>query len=256
LCCKNNLKKQKKDIFLDTVTSEEHLSLPISTSHKNHFGYKWFPIVQTSLFMTNKTSFSWLAWCSPFLVALLCWGLWWLEWSWSVSQEGLLWTAHHWKSVYPIILLTVVLFLFPLRRAFAVPWGWLFVYGVVLYGVSWWAYWETYSVFKNLYVAELLVREQGLGAWSLWKLIGIALGLAICYFLPLWHYHQTTDGIHILTLLEIFILVIPCSLITLEIFPMGDAEISFINAVKLGYPVFWASMGLGYLSMAVADEIL
>lgn len=206
--------------------------------------------------MTNKTSFSLVAWWRPLLVALLCWCLWWLEWVWAVPQEGLQWTKHHWKCVYPIIFLTVVLFLFPLRGAFAVPWGWLLIYGVVLYGVSWWAYWETYSVFRNLYLAELLKGEQGLAAWSLWKLMGIALGLAICYFLPLWHYHQTTDGIHILTLLEVFILVIPCSLITLEVFPMGYNETSFINAVKLGYPVFWASLGLGYLSMAVANEVL
>ncbi|MGH1334909.1 MAG: hypothetical protein ACRBFS_02200 [Aureispira sp.] len=205
---------------------------------------------------TVTTRFSWLSWLAPFLVAMLCWMLWYLEWSQMVPQEGLAWTQHNWQCIYPIIFLTILVFLWPLHQAFEMPLGWGLFYMALLCVGSWLTYWGARSIFQALYLEGLLVGDTNLAAWSLWELLGMALGLALCYFLPLWHYHQTTDGMHVLTLLEAFILVVPCSLITLELFPMGSAELSFINAVKLGYPVFWTPIGLGYLSRAIAEEWL
>lgn len=194
------------------------------------------------------------SWFVPLVVAFLCWVLWWWEWRQVVPKEGLAWTQHDWNCIYPIIFLTVTIFLWPLYCTFAMSWRWALVYGVLLSGASWMTYYSAHSIFQTLYLEGLLTDNRNLAAWSLWKLLGIALSLAICYFLPLWHYHKTTDGMHILTLVEVFILVVPCSLITLELFPIGNAEISFMNAVKLGYPVFWTVIGLGYLSRAVAEE--
>lgn len=215
------------------------------------------PSVQIVIMITITPSrLSWLSWLAPLLVATLCWSLWWWEWTQAVPQEGLAWTQHDWQCIYPIIVLTVGVFLWPLHRAFAMPWTWVLLYGVVLCGISAVTYFGARSIFQTLYLTGLLGANTSGAAWSIWKLLGMALGLAICYFLPLWHYHQTTDGMHILTLLEVFILVVPCSLISLELFPMGSDSLSFMTAVKFGYPVFWVPMGLGYLSRAVAEEWL
>lgn len=203
---------------------------------------------------TLISSFSKISWLAPVGVALLCWSLWWWEWSYAVPQEEYAWTQHHWKCIYPIIGLTIGVFLWPLHQAFAMPWKWLLFYALLLCGVSWGTYRMAHAIFQTLYIEGLLGGNPDWAAWSLWKLLALALGLAICYFIPLWHYHQTTDGIHILTLVEVFILVVPCSLVSLELLPMGSTEINFMNAVKLGYPVFWTPIGLGYLSRAIALE--
>jgi hypothetical protein len=208
----------------------------------------------TSSSTTPTSLFSWLM---PLLVALLCWLLWWGELTYWVPQQPYAWTQHHWYSVYPIIVLIIGVFLWPLQRAFDMPWRWLLFYGLLLALVSGSAYWVIHSIFQNLYLDFFLGDPAtNLMAWSIWKLLALALVVALFYFLPLWHFHTTTDGMHILTLLEVFILVVPCSLISLECFPMGSTSISFINAVKLGYPVFWLPIGLGYLSRAVAWEWL
>ncbi len=207
--------------------------------------------------MTSSTpSFSWFSWLAPLPIAFFCWWLWWWELVQVVPSGAMAWARYDWQSIYPIIVLIVGVFLWPLHRAFGMPWPWVFLYGVLLSVVSATAYWRVRSIFQELYLEGLLSSDHSLVAWSIWKLLALAFVLALFYFLPLWHYHTTTDGMHILTLLEVFILVIPCSLITLECFPMGSTEISFMNAVRLGYPVFWTTIGLGYLSRGIAEEWL
>ena len=159
-----------------------------------------------------------------------------------------------WWSIYPIIALVVAVFLWPLGKAWAIPWPWMLLYVIVLAGSSWGAYHTTRSIFHTLYAEGLMVGHNQVITASIWKLFGVVLVVAAIYFIPLWQFHHSTDRLHLLTLVEAFILVIPCSLISLEWLSLGQVPHTFLDAVRWGYPFFWIPVFLGWVAVATARE--
>lgn len=190
----------------------------------------------------------------PALVGCCCIGLWWLEQDWRLGWSGTAWLQQSWWSIYPIIGLIVAVFLGPLWRMWSIPWYWLGFYVLVLSLVSWGGYVWTRSIFYTLYVEGLLGGDTRVVTISFWKLFGIVLLVACVYFIPLRQFHQSTDRLHLLTLVEAFILVIPCSLISLESFSFIGRGTTFLDAVRWGYPFFWVPFFLGCFSIATAKE--
>lgn len=190
----------------------------------------------------------------PVVVGGCCIGLWWLEQTFRLGWSGEAWLQQHWWSIYPIVGLVIAVFLWPLRQTWSIPWRWMIAYALLLSGVSWGAYVGTRSVFDTLYSTGLLRGDTTVVTASIWKLFGVVLVVAGAYFIPLWQFHHSTDRLHLLTLVEAFVLVIPCSLISLELLPFIGEGHTFVDAVRLGYPFFWVPFFLGYLSLATAKE--
>lgn len=195
-----------------------------------------------------------LLWITPIVAGLCSLLLWWYELHELVGWQGIKWTIEPLTSIYIITALIVITFLLPMMLELKMPKIWLLLHSVLLYTCSLLAYFAAKSIFNTLYTNGLVVGDQGIIAFSIWKLMAVVIILSIIYFIPMWHFHQTTDGMHILTIIVAIISVVPASLITVECLPLWGVKTAFIDAVKLGYPVFWIPIFLGFLSTAAAKE--
>lgn len=193
---------------------------------------------------------------SPFLVGGLCIFLWWQELHHVIGWQGSGWVRKPLFSVYIIIFLIVAVFLLPMVVELKMPIPWVIFYVVLLYLTSCWAFFQAKEILHRLYAHGLHTGNQHLVAVSIWELMGVVIAFAIVFFIPMRHFHRTTDGMHVITIIVAVISVIPASIISIEHLPLWDCKINFMDAVKIGYPIFWLTVFLGLLSEAAAKEII
>lgn len=191
---------------------------------------------------------------NPFLIGGICVFLWWHDLHQVIGWQGNGWLRKPLFSVYPIIFLIVVSFLLPMAVELKMPKEWVLFYIVLLFGTSCWAFFEAKDILHRLYAHGLHVGDQYLAAVSIWELMGVVVVFSIIFFIPMRHFHRTTDGMHIITIMVAVISVIPASIISIENLPLWDCKMNFMDAVKIGYPIFWITVFLGLLSEAAAKE--
>lgn len=190
----------------------------------------------------------------PIAIGACCLLLWWYELHALIGWQGMGWVRESLTSVYIITGLVVFVFLLPILVELNMSIIWLVIYGLLLYGASLGAFFTAKAVFYTLHAEALVTNDHQMIAFSIWKLMGIAIALSAVYFIPMRHFHKKTDGMHVLTILVAIISVVPASLISVENLPLWGAKMAFVDAVKLGYPVFWIPIFLGLLSTAAAKE--
>lgn len=190
----------------------------------------------------------------PLFVGLLSWGLWWYELHYLMKWQSYAWLGHPLYSVFIITFLVVVSFLLPIFLEFKVRWYWQLLYLVLLYIVGLTAYFTSKQLFLNLHLEGVLQNNSLIIAYSIWKLLGLVILVALIFFLPIHQFHSSTDGLHVLTIVIAIVSVIPASLISVEYLRFGSEHAAFVDAVKLGYPVFWLPLFLGLFSTAAVKE--
>jgi hypothetical protein len=57
-------------------------------------------------------------------------------------------------------------------------------------------------------------------------------------------------------LVAVFITVVPASLATVEWIPGFGNGITFVDAVKMGYPMFWINVLLGWTAFAMVKKAI
>lgn len=191
---------------------------------------------------------------APVGVGICCLLLWWYELHQLIGWQGMKWLKAPLTAVYVITALVVLVFLLPMLVELKMTVPWLILYSLLLYGASLVAFFTAKKIFYTLYTKGLIINDHHTIALSIWKLMGVVIGLSAIYFIPMRHFHKTTDGMHILTIIVAIISVVPASLISVESLPLWSSKMAFIDAVKLGYPIFWISIFLGLLSTAAAKE--
>jgi len=190
----------------------------------------------------------------PIVVGMVSCLMWWYELHYVVGWKGIGWIHQPLTSVYIIPLLVVLVFLLPMRMELKMPIKWLLFYLILLYGASLYTYFFAKQIFYTLYTQGLIGGDNRIITLAIWKLMTIVILLSVVYFIPMRHFHKTTDGMHILTIMVAIISVVPASLIFVEQLPFWSEGTAFIDAVKLGYPTFWMPIFLGLLSTAAAKE--
>jgi hypothetical protein len=190
----------------------------------------------------------------PIFIGIVSLLLWSYELHQVVGARGFAWLRQPLTSVYLISFLIVLAFLLPLRIELEMPIGWALFYIVLLYGASLGTYFLAKQIFYTLYTKGLIAGDNKIITLSIWKLLGTVILLSAVYFIPMRHFHKTTDGMHILTIMIAIISVVPASLICIEQLPLWSQETAFIDAVKIGYPIFWMPIFLGSLSTAAAKQ--
>jgi hypothetical protein len=191
---------------------------------------------------------------TPILIGVISWLMWSYELHQVVGARGFAWLREPLTSIYIISFLIVVAFLLPLRVELKMPIGWTLFYLVLLYGASVGTYFLAKQIFYTLYTRGLIAGDNRIITLSIWKLLGTVILLSAIYFIPMRHFHKSTDGMHILTIMIAIISVVPASLICIEQLPLWSTQTAFIDAVKLGYPILWLPIFLGSLSTAAAKE--
>ncbi|BDS13359.1 hypothetical protein [Aureispira anguillae] len=190
----------------------------------------------------------------PVLLGGCCLLLWWYELHQVVGWQGLNWIKQPLVVIYIITGLVVAAFLLPIIVELKVPVVWIVIYALLLYAISLGTYFTAKGIFYTLYTKGLMMGNQNVIAGSIWKLMGVVILWAMVYFIPIRHFHNSTDGMHIITIMVAIISVVPASLICIECLPLWSTQMAFIDAVKVGYPVFWAPIFLGLLSTAAVKE--
>ena len=191
---------------------------------------------------------------TPILVGAVCILIWWYELHQVIGWQGEKWLRNDLRGIYVITFLIVATFLLPLVVELRMPAMWGGIYTVLLYITGITAFFVARHVFMILYTKGLIMGDERLIAYSIWKLLGIVIIVAIVFFIPMRHFHKTTDGMHVITIMVALISVVPASIICVENLPLWDSQIAFMDAVKVGYPVFWVPIFLGLLSTASAKE--
>lgn len=191
---------------------------------------------------------------APVAIGVICIYLWYSELHHNIGWKGEDWLHKPINSVYLITFLVVIAFLLPIVAELKMPIPWFLFYLLLLYAVSLGAYFVSKEIFYFLYRDGLYANDNYVKAMAIWKLLATVLVFATVYFMPMRHFCKTSDGMHVLTILVAIISVIPASIITIETFPLWNTRINFMNAVKIGYPLFWLPIFLGTLSTAAAKE--
>ena len=92
--------------------------------------------------------------------------------------------------------------------------------------------------------------------WHVWILIIIVTVVAAAFFyLKEWYLYKS-GRFHIMTLVAVFISVVPASLITIEWFQGYGNAVTFVDAVKMGYPMLWVNIFLGWTAYAIVNKVI
>jgi len=196
----------------------------------------------------------WLLLLAPLLIGGCCFLLWRYELHEVIGWQGKGWLRTSLKSVYVINALIVLVFLLPLLVELKMPIKWMILYSVLLYGTSMGAFLTAKEMFHDLYVEGVGLGNETIITTTIWKFLGLLIVVALVFFIPIRHFHRSTEGMHVLTIMVALISVIPASIISLESLPLWAQQITFLHTVKVGYPVFWTPVFLGLLSTAAAKE--
>ena len=89
-----------------------------------------------------------------------------------------------------------------------------------------------------------------------WYLIFVVSIVAVFFYYVKQFLLFKSEIFHIMTIIAVFISIIPASLISIE-WVKGFAVIeSFVEAVKMGYPIFWLNVLMGFVSYAMVRKII
>lgn len=185
----------------------------------------------------------------PIALAILSNALWLGELTQVVGWESLAWLSHLHYSVFIIALLAVVAYVIPFRIIHRTPWLELgqavleiypatliafFLSKTILFSIhtQWYGYFN-YYIFVGLLVLVVL-------------LISFSIHLVT---LKLLRRVRFTHGFYMAIGI---VMAVPLSLATVRLLPAFNGDVSFVSAVKMGYPFFWIVMLMGFLGMRSA----
>ena len=184
----------------------------------------------------------------PFVFGLLSWAAWLAEIVYGIGWKSLDWLWEELASVYFVTALAVMSYLSPiLLFSRQTPWTTILLCFSGMYISSLAGFFGAKNVFFTLYSKIPPSEHIGL----VWSLFFITLGVAAAFFYLKQIYLFKSHSLHVLTLMFVFLSVIPASIITVDWLPgLGNAS-SFVDAVKMGYPVFWINVLLGQTTYAM-----
>lgn len=190
----------------------------------------------------------------PILLGTLSIAIWLYEINSIVGWNSLDWLSQELYSVYIITFLAVASYLLPSAKISNVSTTKVLACGITMYLAAIGAFVLARGVFYDLY--SRVPESINASTWSIWKLFGIVSLVAVVFFLLKQWFLDATDRFHILTLVVALIAVVPMSLISVEYVPGFGVDDHFVDAVKMGYPVFWTNVLLGVTSFLMSRKII
>ncbi len=162
------------------------------------------------------------------------------------------WIDYPFLSVYIISFLTVFAYLLPIIIFKKVKIINLSLSFLTIYIASIWGYFSSKSIFVKIYDKI----EEDTHLVYIWSLFLIVCIVSSVYFYSKQFLLYKSDRFHVMTLVIVFISVIPASLITVEWIPGYGNNITFIDSVKMGYPIFWLIVMLGFTSFLMVKKLI
>lgn len=195
----------------------------------------------------------------PWLLGLLAWGAWHYELQVRTGWRGLAWLEpeHHysiWLGLF-FCSLSVVLPASLLRRP---PLGETSISLVLIFLVCLLGFYLAKSIFYALFATDVFTRPD-----SEWFRLKLALGLlflvlatgAALFFIKQRLLFRS-NRLHILTFIFVLFTLVPASLGSVELLLNWSNGERFVDAVKMGYPLFWGNGLLGTTVWFMAHKLI
>ena len=169
-----------------------------------------------------------------------------------VGWIGIEWIVKDLKSVYIITLLAVLSYILPILILSNVKPRNVIISILLLYLFSLLGYFATKEIFRQLF-DKIGYDTHVLYVWLL--IFEVTLIAAIFYYVKQ-YFLLKSERFHLMTIVAVFISIIPASLISIEWIKGFASTESFVDSVKMGYPVFWLNVLLGWVSYAMVKRII
>lgn len=188
----------------------------------------------------------------PVILGILSVTIWILEIRYFIGWDGIEWILFDMKSVYLVALFSVLSFVLPpviigysnSKRAL--------IAALILYVFSIFAFFLSKQIFRQLYL-KIGEKDHVIYVWLLIFLVTIT---AAIFYLTKDIFLFKSEKFHIMTIVAVFISIVPASMITIEWFRGFAVTESFVEAVKMGYPIFWLNILLGWVSYVMAKRFI
>jgi hypothetical protein len=200
----------------------------------------------------NNIKFDIFALSIPVLLGTVSVLLWLSEIIHLIGWFGIEWIVVDLKSVYIITLFAVLSYVLPILIFIKVKTGKVFLSIVLLYIFSLLGYFATKEIFRQLF-DKIGYDTHVLYVWLL--IFDVTLIAAIFYYTKQYFLFKS-ERFHLMTIVAVFISIIPASLISIEWLRGFASTESFVDSVKMGYPVFWLNVLLGWVSYAMVKRII
>jgi hypothetical protein len=188
----------------------------------------------------------------PLFLGVVAWGVWLYEITQIVGWAGLEWLRVELYSVYVITGITVLSYLLPIFMWSRAKWYWNLTCFLGMYLAGLGGYWSGRYLLTQLY--SRIPHEHHIS--QLWALFLVLLIVSSVFFFLKQYFLFRSGSFHVLTLMAVFIAVVPASLGTVEWFPGFGSMHSFVDAVKMGYPIFWVNLFLGWTAYAMVKKLI
>jgi hypothetical protein len=188
----------------------------------------------------------------PILLGIASLAMWLTEIRVYIGWEGIEWIRRDLKSVYIITLFIVLSYVLPVVIISKPKWFNSLISIVLLYVFSLISYFVSKWIFKQLYT-KMGDETHVVYVWYLILVVTIVAG--IFYYLKQFLLFKS-EIFHVMTIIAVFISIVPASLITIEWVKGFSVIESFVEAVKMGYPIFWLNVLMGLVSYSMARKII
>jgi hypothetical protein len=186
----------------------------------------------------------------PFIMALLSLAVW--KQNIGENIQNNIWIINETNAVLLVLLFTTFSFLTPLLIWKRINYfNFLFCFFVV-YQNSWFGYYLSKKLFILLY-DKAVNDNHVIYVWIMILIVGL---ISLTFYLTINFFIKKIRPFHIFTFVAVFISVVPASLITVEWFPDHGGLKTFVNSIKLGYPLFWINILLGGTTYALTRKII
>jgi len=188
----------------------------------------------------------------PVFLGMASLAIWLTEIRYFVGWNGIEWIRTDLKSVYIATLLAVCSYILPVVIISKPKWPNAILSIILLYIFSLFSYFISKWIFKQLYIK----MGDETHVMYVWYLIFVVTIVAVFFYYVKQFLLFKSEIFHIMTIIAVFISIIPASLISIE-WVKGFAVIeSFVEAVKMGYPIFWLNVLMGFVSYAMVRKII
>jgi hypothetical protein len=169
-----------------------------------------------------------------------------------VGWKSLDWLRVPLYSVPIVAGLVVASYLLPILMWSKAKWSIILACTASMYAAAFGGYWAGKFLFMALYSRAASEKH----VWHVWAMILLVTVVAAIFFFLKQRFLFKSGRFHILTLVAVFITVVPASLATVEWIPGFGNGITFVDAVKMGYPMFWINVLLGWTAFAMVKKAI
>ena len=169
--------------------------------------------------------------------ALFAWGLWFMEVCWIKGWAGLAWLAGFNWSALPIccLIATMSMYIMDVHSKSRQRWAFVAAASLSMLGGFVACRWAMFEIFSG----PTTVRHA---FPALVILIGTLIGVSVVLTFAANRWLSPLHRWTTVSILCALIMVMPLSVFTIKAFPALNGSTDTVHSIKMGYPVFWASL--------------